>query len=834
MPTPESSGAAGIPLVTQLPGRPLVLDGAGWQLRGCLGEEWQWHTGPSERWDAAGWYPARVPGSVLDDLWRAGAIADPYHERNSLRAEWVAGRSWIYRRRLVIRPLRPGQRAVLRFGGVDYAATVLVDGTVVARHEGMFTPFDVDVTAGLQDGGEHLLAVVVHAAPDSEPQVGVTRRVRVHKPRMGYGWDFCPRLVHQGIWQPVRLYLDGVPPRLDVGTRLSADRSVGTVTIAVPGRIRLLDEGIPVATADGRRIDVPSPRLWWPNGVGEPHLYQLAVDTGTGPVTCEIGFRQVELRPNDGAPASAAAYCFAVNGRRIYANGWNWVPVDALYGVPRPAKLAHLLRLAAGAHVNLLRVWGGGLVETAEFYQLCDRLGLMIWQDFSMSSSSMGSVPADDPAFVSMMAAEARDIIRARRRHPSLVAWCGGNELAASVPGRDDLPLDDAAPVLGALHQAVRDHDPDRLWFPSTPSGPRFLNRLDIIAEDPEGLHDVHGPWEHQGLRAHNALYDAGTCLFHSEVGVEGMTNQRSLEALIDPGHRWPADRGNPVYEHLGAWWNNAGLVQRSFGRPLADLGLLRRASQHLQFDGLRYALEADRRRAFRCSGTLAWQFNESYPNAWCTAAVDYRGDPKPAYHGVRRAYESPHVCAQFDTWAWGGAAEASAEVWVWGGAARVTARFVDAAGRVAAAEQFQVAPRGDEPVRAGKITVALPRLGSDVFLLDLRADGPGGRPPARNRYLMSRTGDLGPLLDLPPAVISLRRAAGGIRLSHEDGPAALGVVLTDGRPYDAAGWAVFGDNMLDLLPGETRLVTVDWDAAQPAAGPVTAEGWNARACLPA
>jgi beta-mannosidase len=649
---------------------------------------------------------------------------------------------------------------------------------------------------------------------------------------MGYGWDFCPRLVHQGIWRPVRLYLGGTPPRLDAVTKLSADRAAGTVTIAVPGRIRLLDGGTPVAEADGRQVDIASPRLWWPNGAGEQHLYQLEVDTGTGLVTCEVGFRHVELVPNDSAPPSAARYCFAVNGRRIYANGWNWVPIDPLYGVPRPAKLEHLLRLAAAAHVNLLRVWGGGLIETPEFYQLCDRLGLMVWQDFSMSSSGMGSVPSDDPSFVAMMASDARNIIRRRRRHPSLVAWCGGNELAASVPGRDDLPLDDAAPVLGALHQAVREHDPDRAWFPSTPSGPRFLNRLDIIAEDPEGLHDVHGPWEHQGLREQNALYDAGTCLFHSEVGVEGMTNQRSLEALIDPAHRWPADRSNPVYEHLGAWWNNAALVERSFGRPLDDLGLLRRASQHLQFDGLRYTLEANRRRAFRCGGTLAWQLNESYPNAWCTAAVDYRGDPKPAYHGVRRVYETPHVCAQFTTWAWGGEQEASAAVWAWGDVDRVTARFIDTAGNVAATERFRVAPRGDEPVRAGRITVALPRLGSDVFLLDLRADRPGGRPPARNRYLMSRTADLGPLLDLPPAVLGLCAVPGGVRLSHLGGPAALGLILADVRPYDAPGWAVFGDNMLDLLPGESRTVPLAWRGAPPDGRAVTAEGWNARASL--
>src|SRR5579875_452653 len=196
------------------PGRVVSLDGDGWQLRGCLGEEWRWHTGPGKPWDAPGWYQARVPGSVLDDLWRAGQVADPYHERNSLLAEWVPARSWICRRWLPGSELHAGERAVLRFGGVDHAATVLIDGEAVATHEGMFTPFDVDVTGQLADGGEHLLAVVVHAAPPGEPQTGATGRARVHKTRMNYGWDFCPRLIHQGIWRSVRLYLGPAPRRL--------------------------------------------------------------------------------------------------------------------------------------------------------------------------------------------------------------------------------------------------------------------------------------------------------------------------------------------------------------------------------------------------------------------------------------------------------------------------------------------------------------------------------------------------------------------------------------------------------------------------------------------
>jgi beta-mannosidase len=704
----------------------LKLDGGDWQLRGCLGREWEWHVGPDRPWDAPGWIPARVPGSVLDDLMRAGEVPWIYHERASRLAEWVPERAWVYRRRIPA----SAAPAVLRFEGVDYACTVLLDGHEVATHEGCFTPFEIEL-----DGAEHLLAVVVHPAPESEPQVGATSRVRVHKSRMGYGWDFCPRIIHQGIWRPVTVG----EPRLEPGVTLSDGEGV----IEAPGRIALLDGGELVAEGEDE-LRLPSPALWSPD---DPHLYRLHA----GARAVDVGFRRVEL---DGGS-------LVVNGRRETIRGWNWVPVDALYGVPRPERLAHLLRLAKAARVNLLRVWGGGLIETDEFYALCDRLGILVWQEFSMSSSGMESVPSDDPAFVARIADEARRIVPRLRHHPSLAVWCGGNELDG----------DDSTPVLGALHDVVRELDPGRAWRPTSPIGD-----------------DEHGPWEHQGLGRHYEHYDARTCALHSEFGVEGMTNRRALAALIEPAHRWPADRTNPVYEHLGAWWNNAPLVQECFGGRLDDVDALRRASQWLQYDGLRYAVEASLRRS---CGTIPWQLNESYPNAWCTAAIDWHGEPKPAYWGVRRAYRPAHACARFATCAWGGREEVRAQIFAWGGA--------EAAGRLGRLDGSVVAEG------AGEVAAPLAEL-TDVFLLDLGC----------NRYVMTRTDDLAPLLDLPPARVTAEASAAGLELSCDGPVAAIGIVLEGAR--------TLADNVIDLLPGESRTIAVEWDGA------VLVAGWNVEA----
>jgi beta-mannosidase len=450
--------------------------------------------------------------------------------------------------------------------------------------------------------------------------------------------------------------------------------------------------------------------------------------------------------------------------------GWNWVPIDALYGVPRPEKLAHLLGLARRANVNLLRVWGGGLIETPEFYELCDRLGLLVWQEFVQSSSGFDNVPSDDHEFIETMVDDARQIVPRLRRHPSLAVWCGGNELWG----------DDTTPVLGALRAVVHELDPGRQWYPTSPTGP-------------DHDHDVHGPWEHQGLRAHYEHYDTRTSLLHSEFGVQGMTNRRALEALIAPEHRWPADRSNPVYEHLGAWWNNADFVQEAFGGRIDDVETMRRAAQWLQYDGLRYAVEAQLRRRPHCSGTLPWQLNESFPNAWCTSAVDWHGDAKPAYYGVARAYRGA-PSAQFATCAWGGLEEVRARV-------SAPASLVDLDGRV-------VAEDGEE------VGAPLEAFAHDVFLLDLGA----------NRYVMSRTADLAPLLDLPRTELRLERPSNKLSLTNVGDVAAIGVVLEDARPYDEPDWVVFSDNVLDLLPGEQRVIEVDGPV-----GELRVEGWNAR-----
>ncbi len=790
----------------------------GWQLRGFLGDDWQLHRAQLHRRDGgddpAKWVPARVPGSVLADLVAAGVVPDPYAGTQSLLSEWVPQRTWVYRTRLRTAALAAGERAFLEFDGIDHAGSVYLDGALVADHDGMFVPLVAEVTDRL-GAGEHSLSVVVAPAPVSEPQVGHTARVTVHKSRMGYGWDFCPRMVQQGLWAPARLRVTGPVRLVDVWARTSPDGRV-TVRTDVDGAVEctvdhtLRDpDGVVVAT--GADMVVDQPERWHLNGSGPAHRYTLHTVVRVGGEvsderTLRVGFRDVRFVRD----AGDLAYRLTVDGTPTVVKGWNWVPADACHGAVDPARLRHLLSLARDAGVTVLRVWGGGLLESTAFYDLCDEFGILVWQEFAQSSSGMSSVPSADDAFVARMAAEAEPIVRARRNHPSLAVWCGGNELQRA----DGVPLTDAeSPVLAALHEVVARLDPDRHWLPTSPSGPVFA------AVGPE-QHDVHGPWEHQGLDDHYRHYDDGRALLLSEFGVEGMSNLRAIESVVPPHARTLPTKGDPVWDHLGRWWNNEPLVRAAFGDGIDDLATLSRASQFLQADGLRYAVEANRRRSSNC-GVLPWQLNESFPNGWCTAAVDWFGEPKAVYHYVRRAYRATHVCAALPAPRVRG--EFSAAVWAWSDyprAAEITARVLTLDGREVARSAWQAdlgAPR-----LVGELRCPAPER---VFLLDLSTG---------NRYLLTGTGDFGELLRLPPARVGADVREDGdewiIRLRHEDGPVAPFVRLLDARPAGAPGWPRLDDNAIDLLPGETRTVTCRWDGVAPADRWLRLDGWNVRA----
>lgn len=837
----RSIGRAGLPLQ----GIDQLTLGGQWQLRESIGETWRWYIAapPPEALNsvspdsaAPGWSTIQVPGSVVDALARSGAIPDPRRGWGSRAAEWTGSRSWVLRRLVELDESWADADAVLEFAGIDPGGRVFWDGEELGRVDGLYRALRLPVAA---TPGRHVLAVVIEPVPPGVPQVGRSDAVRRHAPRLGYGWDFCPPFPHQGIWRPVRLRRGPRIASLEVTVETDADLARAAVTVRVHAEAA---SGLEVAArldlGDGREfavtgptdaagepafeIEVPHPPLWWPAGLGGQPLAELRVRVGEHEEVRRIGFRHLAWERTPGSPGEALPYGLRVNGAPVPLTGVNWAPADAQFGEVGPDRLAHLLDLARASGARMLRVWGGGLVETPEFFEACDERGLLVWQEFSQSSSGIQSAPSEDADVVAAFAADARELVPARRHHPSLVLWGGGNEL------QDDtgpLGTDDSA-VLRALADIVHELDPERGWLPTSPSGREFHHRLDVIARDPAAQHDVHGPWEYQGTEAQHTLAAAGTALAHTEFGVEGMANRRLFEHLVPDGAREPAGRANPLMRHLGEWWNNAAQLEELFGCGMT-LDELRRASQWLQASGLAIALEADRRRWPRTSMVLPWQLAESYPNAWGTALVGFDGEPKPALGVLVRAFADERVTFVTERTAWGGHARIAADAWLWsrtGRAAggRLDLAVIDLAGRERAVTSTTL-DAIEHPVAVARLDAPTP---AGAFLWRARWYAADDAIVDEELVLQTGEADLAGLRALPRTALAAVSTQSGWRIRNTGPVAAVGWGARDVRPAADTRFVGALSDPRPLLPGETREVPLVSGIAR--SGEFLVDAWNA------
>ena len=836
----------------------ITLDGKDWQLIHLMPTEWVWRQVWKEDWDplrppaAGSWITGTVPGDVISDALDARLIADPYYDLQSRAAEWTSERDWVYRKVFIAPAGFQGQTVRLRFDGVDSTCHVYLNGEFLGTHDNMFVPFEFDVTALLRNDQPNTLLVVVEHMPPVEAvqgQIGWSGRARVWKSRFAYDWDWCTRLVPIGIWQSVMLtatsavYLEDVWVRqqvytesavVEVQTRVRTHQPAATASRV---RLQLFDpQGQPVSpmqeaefefnNSEGVytfRIELPNPQLWWPNGMGAQPLYQarveaLAPDGSVSDIRLvTFGLRTLRAIANEGAPADARPYTLEVNGRRMYVKGWNWAPIDNLYGRPQTDRYTRLLSLAHHAHCNLLRVWGGGLLERQEFYNLCDQLGILVWQEFHQSSSGIENRPPDDVAYLSYIESLARQMIPLRRNHPALAIWCGGNEL--TDPGL--VPLDDTHPALARLKAVVQELDPDRLWLPTSSTGPVFSAMKEYAGTGK--MHDVHGPWQYQGPQEQYEFYNTIDPLYHSEFGAEGAANLHTLKRFVSPKYRWPPDATNPVWIHHGSWWLHREKLEAVFG-PIADITQFVRASQWMQAEGLRYALEADRRRKWHTSGTSPWQLNEAFPNTACTNSVDYLGLPKPAYWWVRRAYEPVHVSVRYERLTYQPGEEWQVQVWVNNSLASQAgctwaANVMSVLGTTIVSAGGKVDLPDDGVAFAGTVRCSLPQE-RGVFVLFVSLVDPDGQMLSRNEYIFTTSRPpLQDLLRAPAPVLNVTLAHGVLNVQNESTFPALFTQLEPARGQ----WLLPQDDYFCLQPGETRVVPIQGK------GSVVVQAWNSQ-----
>lgn len=723
------------------------------------------------------WLPGTVPGGVHQDLFRAGLIEDPYRDLNSLHCEWVENRWWVYRATFRW-PEAKGSRVELVFKGLDYEAMVLLNGTLLGEHKGMYHPAVFDVTELASASEEAELKIVFKQAPDEMAQIGKTSETFTQKSRFNYKWDFSTRLVNVGIWDDVvirvrqdysldDLYLhtdvdmnvdvnaeDGVGFGGRIGkvelsgvVRSEAESTVGkprlTVTLADPvgAVVERWEEDVAAGSPWAVSFQVREPKLWYPNGYGAQPLYSVDVKLTDGGARLlderrfRTGIRKLAYAKNEESPESALPYTLVVNGKKIYIKGANMTPLDHLYGNVTEAQYDWIVHLAKSANLNLLRIWGGGIIEKPYFYELCDRHGILIWQEFIQSSSGVDNIPSKRPEFLALLRQTAVTALRDRRNHVALAFWSGGNELM-SAPDKPSTYEDEN---LAMLKELVEKHDPARLFLPTSASGP-----VQYITEKKGVSHDVHGHWKYQNNPYHYELYAESDNLFHSEFGVDGLSAVKSLKKFLGDKHLKVTDMlRDPVWRHHGEWWDTYERDSILFGRPPADLATFADCSQWVQAEGLRFILEANARRQFRNSGSIVWQLNEPWPNVSCTNLVDYYQELKMAYYWAKNAFEPNHASLDYRRLDYrpGERFEAGAFVHRAGepAAYRLTAERLDTAGRTLGSWSFEGVTEKDKTVRAGVVAFDVPAEADALFFVRLRLEVEGeAEEAAPNLYTFS------------------------------------------------------------------------------------------------
>ena len=634
---------------------------------------WQvgWTADPSQ--PPTRFVPATVPGAVQLDWARAEGWPPYWQGENFRQYDWLADQFWIYRTTLPNRPLAADERLFLVSHGVDYECEVRVNGQPRHRQAGMHTPFEIDLTADAAKGGT--LEVVIFPAPPGEAQPLTEHRPRTDcKPPVAYGWDFQPRLIPLGIWDETKLEVRPAAylRRAELFYTLAPDFSAAELRleaeIAGHGRVRWqLAEasGTVVVHADNSvtaRLDRPN--LWWPNGEGEPVLYRLQVelldDRGRVLDThhSRVGFRQVRLVMletgwNGGSPPVTQAEpptTFEINGRRIFAKGSNWAPPEIFPGTVTADTYRPLLQMAKAAHMNLLRCWGGGFVNKDSFFDLCDELGIMVWQEFTRACNQY----ADTPAYLTVLDQESRAIIRRLRPHPALVLWCGGNELFNGWSKNTEQDLH-----MRLVARNCFDLDPTRPYIHTSP----------IMGIGHGGYWFEQSAWEDSNVFR---LYAQSNRTAYCEFGVPATPSAASLRRFIPDAELFPPRRATSWQTHFGfaAWggdpnsWLMPAILEKYFG-PAKDLTDLVRQSQLLQSVGYQAIFEEARRQKPRAAMALNWCFNEPWPCAANNSLIAWPAEPKPALATVAASLRPVLASARIPRFDWEPGAPFSVELFL-------------------------------------------------------------------------------------------------------------------------------------------------------------------------
>jgi beta-mannosidase len=600
------------------------------------------------------WIPAQVPGCVHTDLLRAKLIPDPFWGDNEKRLQWIEEEDWTYS--VAVTPdaaLLERDHIDLVAEGLDTLAALRLNGREIARTESMFQGWRWPVKRLLKKGRNELTitfaspldAIRARMKPDHRREgndpVGGASLIR--KEQCSFGWDWGPRLVSSGIWLPI--FLQGWDANRIESVHLRQDHKGGRVRLKIapvasrPGaswRTRLSLRGKVVAEGEGLELLVEQPELWWPNGHGKQPLYDISLELIQGGVVIDTWKKRIGLRTIvlDRHPdAAGESFQFVVNGRAIFAKGANWIPAHSFITEANRALYDDLLTSAAEAHMNMIRIWGGGIYEKEEFFDLCDEKGLLVWQDFMFACA----LYSGDAAFLKGVREEAEYQVRRLSWRTCLALWCGNNEIeqmaAAAIFAKPKWKKAYEALFYGVLPRVVARWDGATAYWPSSPHNPEGYEK----GHNNEGKGDAHF-WDVWHGRQPVKMYEEKQFRFWSEFGMQSFSSPEVAATYCRP------EKFNifgPEMENHQK--NGAGnqiildYVSRLYRFP-KDHASLATLSQLNQAYCMKIGIEHFRRSMPRTMGALYWQFNDCWPVAsW--SSLEFGGRWKALHYEARRFF---------------------------------------------------------------------------------------------------------------------------------------------------------------------------------------------------
>ncbi len=604
-----------------------------------------------------------LPGDGITALQAAGAIADPYWGRNEYGLRWICQRDWTARRSFAANHTDQ----VLVISMLDTLAEISVNGALVHASDSMFRSYRVDLSGVLKIGQNEI--AITFRSPSKEADARQARQPyfvpfsanntpigngnMLRKPSCDFGWDWNIALASFGVYGD--LYLEPKQTaRIEavvVGQEHAASRALVTVTAKIDGEaegqkvtVTLCGQFAEVMVVRGTakaQFEIAQPQLWWPAGQGAQVLHDLVVTMGDQSETRRIGLRDITLIAEK--DAIGRGFKFRVNGRDIFAMGANWIPADALSGRITVDATRDLLQSAVDANMNMIRIWGGGRYEPTWFYDLCDEMGLMVWQDFMFSCHIYPS----DEAFLADVAIEVSEQALRLNHHACLALWCGDNELIGALSwfpetrANRDLYLVGYDRLNRTIEQSLKAAVPGAVWWPSSPS-PGPMDFGDAWHDDSKGDMHFWSVW-HEG-RDFDHYRDVSP-RFCSEFGFQSYPSMDVIRKFADPAD---FNIAAPVMEsHQKNAGGNARIAETMFRyfRFPVDFENFVYLSQVQQGLAIKTAVTHWRSLKPHCMGTLIWQLNDTWPVcSW--ASLDHGGGWKLLHHMSRAFYAQVFVSA--------------------------------------------------------------------------------------------------------------------------------------------------------------------------------------------